>query len=69
MVGNIVLDSQVKQQLGHAVCEHAQRPLQNVSHRVGQKRTGILCLQVAIIEPNGLLYELALAAAVAQSDI
>ena len=69
MVGDVVLHGQVEQQLGHAVCEHAQRSLQHVSHCVGQERSGVLHLQVAVIEPNGLLYELTLAAAVAQSHV
>ena len=44
----------------------AQRSLQHVSHCVGQERSGVLHLQVAVIEPNGLFYELTLAAAVSQ---
>ena len=45
MVGDFVLHGQVEQQLGHAVCEHAQRSLQHVSHCVGQERSGVLHLQ------------------------
>lgn len=66
VVGDVVLHGQVEQQLCHAVCGHAQRSLQHVSHCVGQERTGVLHLQVAVIEPNGLFYELTLAAAVSQ---
>ena len=63
----VMLCSTVRlKQLGHAVCEHAQRSLQHVSHCVGQERTGVLHLQVVVIEPNGLFYELTLAAAVSQ---
>ena len=52
-----------------AGCVHLtrkKRSLQHVSHCVGQERTGVLHLQVAVIEPNGLFYELTLAAAVSQ---
>ena len=66
MVGDIVLHGQVEQQLGHAVCEDAQRTFQHVRHCVGQERSGVLHLQVAVIEPNSLFYELTLAAAVSQ---
>ena len=48
------------------VCEHAQRTFQHVHNGVGQERSGVLHLQVAVIEPNGLFYELTLAAAVSQ---
>ena len=48
VVGDVVLHGQVEQQLCHAVCEHAQRSLRHVSHCVGQERTGVLHLQVAV---------------------
>ena len=37
VVGDVVLHGQVEQQLCHAVCEHAQRSLQHVSHCVGKQ--------------------------------
>lgn len=52
-----------------AGCVHLtrkKRPFQHVSHCVGQEHSGVLHLQIAVIEPNGLFYELTLAAAVSQ---
>ena len=69
MVGDVVLHGQVEQQLGHTVCEHAQRTFQHIRHCVWQERTGVLHLQVAIVEPNRLLHELTLAAAVSQRRV